>query len=66
MEYNDYFLMAMLFFIGGFLFHLVWETKSQYVWQYIETLIPVTGVELNNLFNIFNQWRKKYANNSAG
>lgn len=28
-----------IYFIGGFLFHLVWETKSQYVYTYVFFLI---------------------------
>ncbi len=31
---------AFLFFIGGFLFHLVWEAKSQYIYPYVFVMIP--------------------------
>lgn len=41
---SDYLLYATLFFIGGFVFHTFWETKSQYVYQYTATLIPVASV----------------------
>lgn len=33
-------LFGVIFFIGGFLFHIVWETKSQYVYPYIFAMIP--------------------------
>jgi len=36
-------LFSMLFFVGGFLFHLVWETKSQYVYPYVVMLIPLAA-----------------------
>lgn len=36
-------LFCLLYFIGGFLFHLVWETKSQYVYPYIIFLIPLAA-----------------------
>lgn len=32
--------MPYLFFIGGFLFHLLWEGKSQYIYPYLFVLIP--------------------------
>lgn len=32
--------LLFLFFIGGFLFHLVWEGKSQYIYPYLYVLIP--------------------------
>lgn len=34
-------LFSLLFFVGGFLFHLAWETKSQYVYPHVLVLIPV-------------------------
>lgn len=36
-------LFCVLFFVGGFLFHLIWETKSQYVYPYVVCLLPVTA-----------------------
>ena len=38
-----------LYFIGGFIFHLFSETKSQYVYMYIFLLLPLTSYQLNNL-----------------
>lgn len=35
-------LFCMIFFIGGFLFHILWETKSQYVLCYVLLLLPLT------------------------
>ena len=36
-------LFSCLFFIGVFLFHLFWETKSQYVWPSVILLIPLSA-----------------------
>ncbi|MCH5266385.1 MAG: hypothetical protein J1F02_10830 [Lachnospiraceae bacterium] len=42
-------LFAYLFFLGGFLFHLVWETKSQYVYPYVFLLIPMAAMSVERL-----------------
>lgn len=39
-----YSTFAILYLMGGMLFHLIWETKSQYVFQYIICLIPVAAM----------------------
>ena len=31
----------IVYLCGGLLFHLIWETKSQYVWTYVYNLIPL-------------------------
>lgn len=49
-ETNFYLIFCSIFFIGGFLFHLFWETKSQYVYPYILLLIPVASSTLFVLF----------------
>ena len=36
-------LFSILFFLGGFLFHIAWETKSQYVYPYVVLLVPITA-----------------------
>ena len=33
----------VIYLCGGFLFHLIWETKSQYVWTYVYMLIPLAA-----------------------
>ena len=33
-------------FIGGFLFHILWEAKSRYIIPYIVVLIPIASIEL--------------------
>ena len=43
---NNYQMFIMLFFIGGFFFHFFWETKSQYMFQYMYCLIPLAGAML--------------------
>ena len=35
------------YFVGGFLFHLFWEGKSQYVYPYVFCLIPFAAFGLH-------------------
>ena len=44
---NAFELYSMIFFLGGFTFHLFWETKSQYVYMYVFLLIPMAARSLN-------------------
>ena len=39
----EYTLVFPLFLIGTFLFHLIWETKSQYVYQAVISLVPLAA-----------------------
>ncbi|MDN4847550.1 hypothetical protein QYC42_01005 [Ligilactobacillus salivarius] len=43
---ENYLLYAVIFFIGGFIFHTFWETKAQYMYQYTASLIPIASVGL--------------------
>lgn len=36
-------LFPGIYLIGGFLFHLIWETKSQYAEPYVWMLLPLAG-----------------------
>lgn len=40
-----------IYFIGVFIFHLFWETKSQYVYQAVFLLIPLLSYYLDWLFS---------------
>lgn len=40
---SAYALFAQVFFLGGFLFHILWETKSMYVLCYCVCLVPVAA-----------------------
>lgn len=42
-------LLLLLYLTGGFLFHLFWETKSQYVYPYLFSLIPLCAFGAENL-----------------
>lgn len=46
---NIYEILPLIFLIGGALFHLVWETKSQYVYVYILFLIPFAAKGLYDI-----------------
>lgn len=43
---NNYYSFLIMFVVGGFIFHLLWETKPQYVFQYFFSLIPITAAGL--------------------
>lgn len=43
-------VLGLIFLIGGFLFHLFWETKGQYVYPYIFMQIPAGAYALTRLF----------------
>lgn len=44
---NIIILLPLIYLLGGFLYHLLSETKSQYVLVYIYTLIPLASFGLN-------------------
>ena len=41
--FSNLMLFPFLYFLGGFVFHLFWETKSQYVYPYVLMLLPMTA-----------------------
>lgn len=51
-------MLLPIIFLGGFTFHLIWETKAIYVLQYFYLLIPYTSFGIYKLFEIFDNSRK--------
>ena len=49
-----YISFSFLMLIGGFVFHTFWETKAQYVYQYIFILVPSAAYGLDQLPIIVN------------
>ena len=49
-------LYSAIFFLGGFFFHLLWETKSQYIYIYVLLLIPSAA---QSLVDLSNWWKRK-------
>lgn len=45
---SDEVLLLIIIFIGGFLFHILWEAKSRYIIPYIITLIPIVSIEVED------------------
>ena len=39
-------IFLVTIFIGGFLFHLLWEAKSRYILPYIVVLIPIASIAI--------------------
>jgi len=50
--------LIYLYFLGGFLFHLLWEGKSQYSYPYIFCLIPFAAYAFRMLLAKMKQVRK--------
>ena len=40
---NDAFILLMIVFVGGFLFHTIWEAKGQYTFVYFFLLLPISA-----------------------
>ena len=40
-------LIPIIYLSGGFIFHLIWETKSQYVYPYVYLIIPLAAVGIS-------------------
>lgn len=40
-------IFLITIFIGGFLFHILWEAKSRYIIPYIVVLIPVASINID-------------------
>jgi hypothetical protein len=58
---EPYFLFPVIYLTGGFLFHLISETKSQYTYMYVFCLIPIAAVMLSKTCDKIN--RKKGSDN---
>ena len=43
-------LVILTYLSAGFLFHLIWETKSQYVYPYIYMLLPLAALGVDRLY----------------
>jgi len=52
-------LIPGIIFIGGFLFHLVWEAKGQYTVCYFVLLIPYAWMGIRNM-GCRLAWMKEY------
>lgn len=63
LQHQHLFLLLLTYFIGGFCFHLISETKSQYVFNYVIALLPLAAIGLDylmtNLQLKINNWQKK-------
>ena len=42
-------ILLLTIFIGGFLFHIIWEAKSRYIIPYIIALIPIASIKLEKI-----------------
>jgi len=44
-------LFLIMIFIGGFIFHILWEAKSRYIIPYIVVLMPIATIKLKRFQN---------------
>lgn len=51
-KFSPFELFTIIFFLGGFFFHILWETKSQYVYIYVLLLIPTAAKGLEKVESI--------------
>ena len=40
-------ILLILIFVGGFLFHIIWEAKSRYILPYVIILIPIMAIGID-------------------
>ena len=57
---NLFILVFTIYLTGGVLFHLIWETKSQYVYPYVYLLLPLTAYGLHSIYNVLPNKISKY------
>lgn len=48
-------MILPLIFLGGLLFHLIWETKSIYVIQYFYVMLPIAAYGMYKIFSILDK-----------
>ncbi|UGQ07690.1 glycosyltransferase family 39 protein [Streptococcus anginosus] len=58
-EMNVYLLIPLIYLSGGFLFHLVWETKSQYVYPYVYLLLPLSAFGIDYVTTLIKRLKLK-------
>lgn len=62
-ELSNEHILLILIFIGGFLFHILWEAKSRYVIPYFVVLIPLASIGIKQniewIQRIINQIKSK-------
>ncbi|MBF0715630.1 hypothetical protein [Gemelliphila palaticanis] len=58
-EKKIFYLLIPISFIGGTLFHMIWEAKSRYIFPYFIFLIPISAYSLIYIKNII---FRKYIN----
>lgn len=59
---NNELILLFTIFIGGVLFHTIWEMKSRYTLPYIIMLIPIASIGIEEIINEIKNSRKKKLN----
>lgn len=58
-KFNVSVLLPLIYFVGGFIFHLFWETKARYVYPYIFMVLPLVAANLYWLHLKLFFWKNK-------
>lgn len=54
-KFNVKNMILPLIFLGGLLFHLIWETKSIYVIQYFYIMLPIAAFGIYRVFEVIDK-----------
>lgn len=58
--------LLLIIFLGGFAFHILWETKSIYAIPFFEILLLYSAMEITNLFEFIEEKIKRIGEKSNG
>ncbi|HFI0516373.1 TPA: hypothetical protein ACGOXF_001912, partial [Streptococcus suis] len=54
-------LIFLIYLIGGFIFHIFWETKARYVFPYVYLLLPIVAFNISYFSNKLFSNRREYS-----
>ncbi len=57
--------LVYLMAIGGFIFHIIWEAKSQYVYPYFFSIVPFAAFALSKVFDNVETLKKRFTGKSS-
>ena len=59
---NNELILLFTIFIGGMLFHTLWEMKSRYTLPYVIMLIPISAIGIQNIEDKLKTYKIKRLN----
>lgn len=52
--------LVFLIVVGGFVFHIFWEAKSQYIYPYFFSIVPFAAFSLSQVFDNLDSLKKRF------